>query len=82
MCNDFGNRVPYDDYLGAFSQIAAPVRFPTDKLRAGNGRNSSLRSVRGSCRRSSPSRNSASNRKKTRAAWLPGSLAFWMMSMT
>jgi len=21
MCNDFGNRVPYDDYLRAFSEI-------------------------------------------------------------
>ena len=29
MCNDFGNRVPYDDYLGAFSQTRAQVRFPT-----------------------------------------------------
>jgi putative SOS response-associated peptidase YedK len=29
VCNDFGNRVPYDDYLRAFSQIRAPVRFPT-----------------------------------------------------
>jgi putative SOS response-associated peptidase YedK len=29
VCNDFGNRVPYDDYLRAFSQTRAPVRFPT-----------------------------------------------------
>ena len=29
MCNDFGNRVPYDDYLRAFSQIRAPIKFPT-----------------------------------------------------
>lgn len=28
MCNDFGNRVPYDDYLQAFSQIRVPVVFP------------------------------------------------------
>jgi putative SOS response-associated peptidase YedK len=29
LCNDFGNRVPYDEYLRAFSQIKAPIRFPT-----------------------------------------------------
>jgi len=29
MCNDFGNRVPYDDYLRAFSQIRLPLVFPT-----------------------------------------------------
>ena len=29
MCNDFCNRVPYDEYLRAFSQIKAPIRFPT-----------------------------------------------------
>jgi putative SOS response-associated peptidase YedK len=29
MCNDFGNRIPYDDYLRAFSQIRAPIKFPT-----------------------------------------------------
>jgi putative SOS response-associated peptidase YedK len=29
VCNDFGNRVPYDEYLRAFSQIRAPIRFPT-----------------------------------------------------
>jgi putative SOS response-associated peptidase YedK len=28
MCNDFGNRVPYDDYLAAFSQTRIPVRWP------------------------------------------------------
>ena len=28
MCNDFGNRVPYDEYLRAFSQIRVPVRWP------------------------------------------------------
>src|SRR5260221_2227844 len=28
MCNDFGNRVPYDDYLRAFSRSRPPVRFP------------------------------------------------------
>ena len=32
MCNDFGNRVPYDEYLRAFSQIKAPVRFPTPDI--------------------------------------------------
>ena len=29
MCNDFGNRIPYDDYLWAFSQTRIPVRWPT-----------------------------------------------------
>ena len=29
MCNDFGNRIPYDEYLRAFSQIRAPIKFPT-----------------------------------------------------
>jgi putative SOS response-associated peptidase YedK len=29
VCNDFGNNVPYSDYLAAFSQIGAPVVFPT-----------------------------------------------------
>lgn len=29
MCNDFGNHVPYSAYLEAFSQIKAPVVFPT-----------------------------------------------------
>jgi putative SOS response-associated peptidase YedK len=28
MCNDYGNRIPYDDYLAAFSQIRIPVRWP------------------------------------------------------
>jgi putative SOS response-associated peptidase YedK len=28
MCNDFGNHIPYDDYLRAFSQLKIPVRFP------------------------------------------------------
>jgi putative SOS response-associated peptidase YedK len=32
MCNDFGNRVPYDDYLRAFSQSRAPIKFPTAAL--------------------------------------------------
>jgi hypothetical protein len=27
MCNDFGNRVPYDEYLRAFSEIRIPLRF-------------------------------------------------------
>jgi hypothetical protein len=29
VCNDFGNHIPYSDYLAAFSQIRAPVVFPT-----------------------------------------------------
>ena len=29
MCNDFGNRVPYDEYLRAFSEIRIPLRFPS-----------------------------------------------------
>lgn len=29
MCNDYGNHVPYDDYLQAFSETRIPVRFPT-----------------------------------------------------
>jgi putative SOS response-associated peptidase YedK len=29
VCNDFGNRVPYDDYLRAFSQTRIPVRWPS-----------------------------------------------------
>jgi putative SOS response-associated peptidase YedK len=28
MCNDFGNRIPYDDDLRAFSQTRIPVRWP------------------------------------------------------
>ena len=28
MCNDFGNRIPYDDYLRAFSQTRIPARWP------------------------------------------------------
>ncbi len=28
MCNDFGNHIPYDDYLRAFSEIRVPLRFP------------------------------------------------------
>jgi len=28
MCNDFGNGIPYDDYLAAFSQTRIPVRWP------------------------------------------------------
>jgi hypothetical protein len=27
--NDFGNRVPYDCYLRAFSEIRVPLRWPT-----------------------------------------------------
>jgi putative SOS response-associated peptidase YedK len=29
VCNDFGNHIPYSDYLAAFSQIRVPVVFPT-----------------------------------------------------
>ena len=29
MCNDFGNHIPYDDYLRAFSQTRIPVRLPS-----------------------------------------------------
>ena len=28
MCNDYGNHIPYDDYLQAFSETRIPVRFP------------------------------------------------------
>ena len=28
MCNDFGNHIPYDDYLAAFSQTHIPVKWP------------------------------------------------------
>jgi hypothetical protein len=28
MCNDFGNNVPYNAYLEAFSDIRLPVVFP------------------------------------------------------
>jgi putative SOS response-associated peptidase YedK len=28
MCNDYGNNIPYSDYLAAFSQARIPVRFP------------------------------------------------------
>jgi putative SOS response-associated peptidase YedK len=28
VCNDFGNRIPYDDYLRAFSQTRIPVKWP------------------------------------------------------
>jgi putative SOS response-associated peptidase YedK len=29
MCNDFGNHIPYSDYLAAFSQTRVPVKWPT-----------------------------------------------------
>jgi hypothetical protein len=29
MCNDFGHHIPYHEYLRAFSQINAPLVFPT-----------------------------------------------------
>jgi putative SOS response-associated peptidase YedK len=28
MCNDYGNRVSYDAYLQAFSELCVPLRFP------------------------------------------------------
>src|SRR5437764_8500238 len=28
MCNDFGNKLPYRDYLAAFSQSRIPVKWP------------------------------------------------------
>src|SRR5438067_2511264 len=28
MCNDYGNHIPYSDYLAAFSQTRIPVRWP------------------------------------------------------
>ena len=28
MCNDFGNNIPYSDYLAAFSQSRIPVKWP------------------------------------------------------
>jgi putative SOS response-associated peptidase YedK len=30
MCNDYGNHVPYSDYLAAFAQLRIPVRFLAD----------------------------------------------------
>jgi putative SOS response-associated peptidase YedK len=29
VCNDFGNRIPFDDYLRSFGELRVPVRFPT-----------------------------------------------------
>jgi putative SOS response-associated peptidase YedK len=29
MCNDYGNHVPYESYLRAFSQTRIPVKWPT-----------------------------------------------------
>jgi hypothetical protein len=29
MCNDFGNRIPYSDYLAAFSETRIPIRWPS-----------------------------------------------------
>ena len=29
MCNDYGNHVPYSDYLAAFSQTRIPVKWPS-----------------------------------------------------
>ena len=28
MCNDFGNKIPYSDYLAAFSETRIPVKWP------------------------------------------------------
>jgi putative SOS response-associated peptidase YedK len=30
MCNDFGNNIPYSEYLAAFSHTRIPVRWPSD----------------------------------------------------
>jgi putative SOS response-associated peptidase YedK len=30
VCNDFGNRVSYDEYLRAFSEIRVPLRWPAE----------------------------------------------------
>ena len=29
MCNDFGNNIPYSDYLAAFSETRIPVKWPS-----------------------------------------------------
>jgi putative SOS response-associated peptidase YedK len=29
VCNDFGNNIPYSDYLAAFSQTRIPVKWPS-----------------------------------------------------
>jgi putative SOS response-associated peptidase YedK len=29
MCNDYGNQIPYSDYLAAFSQTRIPVKWPS-----------------------------------------------------
>jgi putative SOS response-associated peptidase YedK len=29
MCNDYGNKIPYSDYLTAFSQTRIPMKWPT-----------------------------------------------------
>jgi hypothetical protein len=29
VCNDFGNHIPYGDYLAAFNQTHIPVKWPT-----------------------------------------------------
>jgi putative SOS response-associated peptidase YedK len=29
MCNDFGNKIPYSDYLTAFSETGIPVKWPS-----------------------------------------------------
>ena len=28
MCNDYGNKIPYSEYLAAFSEIRIPVKWP------------------------------------------------------
>ena len=28
MCNDYGNHIPYSDYIAAFSQTRIPVKWP------------------------------------------------------
>jgi len=39
MCNDYGNHIPYSDYLAAFSQTRIPVKLHPDSapnLRSGS----------------------------------------------
>jgi putative SOS response-associated peptidase YedK len=28
MCNDYGNKIPYSEYLAAFSEVRIPVKWP------------------------------------------------------
>ena len=31
MCNDYGNRIPYSDYVEEFSQLRIPLKIPEDR---------------------------------------------------